>query len=197
MTPTDAALVVPTARLALVCLDLDLLTGSARGPGARAAIEARWGGPVGDAWFHDMDHFAIFRDRLAADPSTTWLMRGIRWRGAGDPEALVGHVGFHGAPGDHDLSAWTPVGVEMGWTVLPAWRGRGIATEAVAALVAWALEQGVSGVVAGIDPANLASQRVAERVGFHRVAAVDDDDEREDIWLYTGGVPAGEVLPHE
>lgn len=191
MPSPDADHVVHTERLDLVCLDLDLLSASARGPRAHGAVEACWGGPVDDAWFDDVDLFVVYRDRLAAEPTTPWLMRGIRWRDR-DGGALVGHVGFHGGPGVHDLSAWTAVGVEMGWTVLPTWRGRGIATEAVQALSAWALAHAATGVVAGIDPANTASRRVAERTGFRRVGAVDADGEHEDVWLLTdAAVTAG------
>ncbi len=198
MPSPDADRLLRTDRLDLVCLDLDLLAESARGREARAEVEARWGGEVADDWFDDVAHFVIFCDRLASDPTTLWLMRGIRWRGDDDRAgAVVGHVGFHGGPGVHDLSAWTPVGVEMGWTVLPQWRGRGIATEAVGALAAWALDRAVTGVVAGIDPANVASRRVAGRVGFERVGEVEEDGQTEDIWLHTGTEPAGTEPPHQ
>lgn len=59
--------------------------------------------------------------------------------------------------------------VEIGYGVAGDWRSRGYATEAVAALVDWALNQsGVVCVTAETDPSNVASQRVLEKAGFVR-----------------------------
>ena len=75
---------------------------------------------------------------------------------------VVGDLGFMGPPGEDG-------GVEIGYCVVPDRRGRGYASEAVAALVAWALVQpGVASVAARCDVVNVASIRVLERAGFHR-----------------------------
>ena len=59
--------------------------------------------------------------------------------------------------------------VEIGYGVAEDWRGCGYATEAVAALVDWALKQsGVMRVTAETEPSNVASQRVLEKAGFAR-----------------------------
>ena len=56
---------------------------------------------------------------------------------------------------------------EVGWSVDADQRGRGIATEAAAMLAAWLFESvGVSRVSAMTHPDNLASVRVAERLGM-------------------------------
>jgi RimJ/RimL family protein N-acetyltransferase len=73
--------------------------------------------------------------------------------------AAVGHCGFHGPPG------WLGR-AEIGYTVFPAQRGQGLATEAAAALVIWAWEQGERTVVAAVPPANLASLAVVRKLGF-------------------------------
>ena len=72
----------------------------------------------------------------------------------------VGDVGFHGPPGpDGD--------VELGYALVPAARGRGLAGESVSLLVDWALAQtGVTAVSARVDGGNPASLRVLERLGF-------------------------------
>ena len=58
---------------------------------------------------------------------------------------VVGDIGFMGPPGEDG-------GVEIGYCVIPDRRGRGYASEAVAALVAWALAQpGVGSVAARCD----------------------------------------------
>jgi RimJ/RimL family protein N-acetyltransferase len=56
---------------------------------------------------------------------------------------------------------------ELGYTVTPAARGRGIATAAVAALTRWAFdEQGLERLTLVIEVANIGSTRVAERCGY-------------------------------
>jgi len=77
---------------------------------------------------------------------------------------LVGETGFHGPPDDSGT-------VEVGYGVLPAWRGRGIATEATGALIRHAFDGSrgrVRRVVARCLPDNPASQRVLERLGMRR-----------------------------
>lgn len=78
-----------------------------------------------------------------------------------DDGVVVGDVGFHGAPTAYDGS------VEIGYGVVPAYRGRGIATEAAAALAGWAHRQpGVATVVAETETGNVASQQVLWKAGF-------------------------------
>jgi RimJ/RimL family protein N-acetyltransferase len=63
-----------------------------------------------------------------------------------------------------------PTGQAMvGYSMLPAWRGRGYATRAVNLVATWAFEQvGVARLIAGTAPENVGSQRVLERAGFAR-----------------------------
>jgi RimJ/RimL family protein N-acetyltransferase len=57
--------------------------------------------------------------------------------------------------------------VEIGYGLVASRRGRGYATEAVRALTAFAVGRpDVTEVVATVDPGNLASIRVLEKVGF-------------------------------
>jgi RimJ/RimL family protein N-acetyltransferase len=73
---------------------------------------------------------------------------------------VVGDAGFHGPP-DEDGE------VEIGYALVPAARGAGLASEAIALLVDWAFEQrGVHAVTARVDPGNAPSRRVLERLGF-------------------------------
>lgn len=68
--------------------------------------------------------------------------------------------------------AWTAVEgvtqVELPWSVEPHFQGRGLATEAATAAIDRARELRFDAVVALVLPANRASQRVAEKVGFNR-----------------------------
>jgi RimJ/RimL family protein N-acetyltransferase len=74
----------------------------------------------------------------------------------------VGDAGFHGPPDEHGE-------VEIGYALVPAARGAGLAGEATRLLVDWARAQpGVRSVIARVDPANEASRRLLERLGFAR-----------------------------
>ncbi len=56
--------------------------------------------------------------------------------------------------------------VEVGWHLHPGHQGRGLATEAARAILAAAAEAGIGEVLAITDLDNLASQRVAARLGM-------------------------------
>jgi [ribosomal protein S5]-alanine N-acetyltransferase len=80
---------------------------------------------------------------------------------------VVGDAGFIGPP-DEDGT------LEIGYGVVPSRRRRRYATEAVAALVEWALAQPrVRAVVAECDRDNEPSIRVLERAGFVRTDEQD------------------------
>lgn len=60
---------------------------------------------------------------------------------------------------------------EAGWALAPAAWGRGYATEAVTAVLAWAATHlGDPPIACIIDPGNLASLRVAAKLDFHETA---------------------------
>lgn len=57
----------------------------------------------------------------------------------------------------------------IGYSVLPAWRGRGYATRAARLVARWAFASvGIARLIAGTMPTNVGSQRVLERAGFRR-----------------------------
>jgi len=78
---------------------------------------------------------------------------------------VIGDVGFKGLP-DADGT------VEIGYEVVPAYRGRGHATEAVRALIPWAFgHPEVRRIVAECAPENAASIRILTKVGFQPIPA--------------------------
>ncbi|HOD66345.1 MAG TPA: GNAT family N-acetyltransferase [candidate division Zixibacteria bacterium] len=87
------------------------------------------------------------------------------WVASGEgrgPRTLIGSGGFHGRPDAEGC-------IEIGYGVLPDFQGRGYATEAVAALVAWALRhRTVTMVFANTGADNQPSIRLLERLGFLR-----------------------------
>jgi RimJ/RimL family protein N-acetyltransferase len=59
----------------------------------------------------------------------------------------------------------------IGYSVLPAFRGRGFATRAAQLVALWAFaETDIARLVAGALPSNTGSHRVLEKAGFHREA---------------------------
>ena len=96
-------------------------------------------------------------------PPGQWFQLGIAER---DSDALIGDIGvqLHGGAG---LLA------EIGFTLAPAAQGRGLATEAVGAVVAWLLAQApAQRVVAVADTRNLASLRLLQRLGLRPFATL-------------------------
>lgn len=80
---------------------------------------------------------------------------------------VIGDVGFMGPPGADGT-------IEIGYSVTPGYRGRGIATEAVGALARWGLNQpAVLSILARCEPDNGPSISVLERVGFVRDGVED------------------------
>jgi RimJ/RimL family protein N-acetyltransferase len=59
----------------------------------------------------------------------------------------------------------------IGYSMLPAWRGRGYSTRAVQLVALWAFaETSIARLIAGALPTNLGSQRVLAKAGFQREA---------------------------
>jgi RimJ/RimL family protein N-acetyltransferase len=81
----------------------------------------------------------------------------VTWKETGE---LIGRTG----PQFHRLWSDDP---EVGWALDPAWWGRGVATEAGAASLAWAFgELGYERVVSITTEENLASRNVMAKLGF-------------------------------
>jgi RimJ/RimL family protein N-acetyltransferase len=59
----------------------------------------------------------------------------------------------------------------IGYSMLPAWRGRGFPTRAAQLVALWAFaETSIARLIAGALPTNVGSQRVLEKAGFRREA---------------------------
>ena len=69
--------------------------------------------------------------------------------------------------------------VEIGYGILEEYQGQSYATEAVGAVVDWALQQpGVTRVEAETSPDNRVSQRVLEKCGFLPSGTVGEEGPR-------------------
>jgi RimJ/RimL family protein N-acetyltransferase len=95
-------------------------------------------------------------------------------------QKLVGHAGFHGPPGRNARS--DAEAVELGYTIFRLYRGRGYATEAARALIAWAREKhGIRRFLFSIAPANEPSLAIARRLGFTEIGRHWDDEDGEEL----------------
>jgi len=92
----------------------------------------------------------------AIDETPAWWVHHIVVNGV-----VVGDIGFHGPAGPDGA-------VEIGYTVVPAWRGRGVASRACGLIVEQAWQDGAEIVIAETDDDNVASQAVLLRNGFQR-----------------------------
>jgi len=113
-------------------------------------------------------------EQMRAEPEQRpWLLRLMVPRTG--PRRAVGHIGFHGPP-DADGR------VEVGYTVLPAHRRQGLATEACRALFAWARdEHGVTRFRASVSPGNEPSLAVVRKLGFRQTGTQWDEEDGEEL----------------
>jgi RimJ/RimL family protein N-acetyltransferase len=82
---------------------------------------------------------------------------------------FIGEAGFHDMR--REMTPSIEGTLEAGWALTPSTHGRGYGSEAMQALVAWADETFPGRrMTCIVDPANLASQRVAAKLGFSEVA---------------------------
>lgn len=86
--------------------------------------------------------------------------------------AYVGDGGFGNFK--RDLGDYVFEAPEQGWALMPSMQGKGYATEAAAAMLAWAESHfGRTDFVCLISPENGPSLRVAEKLGYVEFARTD------------------------
>ncbi len=159
---------IPTRRLELISLSPDAIESLFAGDHAAAeeemglSIPRDWPEPGDERWL------TIRLGQMRSDPGfQLWAVRLMALRVSA--RVMVGHVGFHGPP---DLRR----AVEMGYTVLPSYRRRGYATEAVRGLMDWAVrDQGIRRFRLSISPTNVASLALASRLRFRYVGEHVDE----------------------
>ncbi len=148
---------IPTARLELVLGTPDLFR---RDLVDRSTLGAALGARVPEAWPPSMMDDETLRHfiALASDPAGPALA-GFYWiLVEGGERVLVGNGG---------LIREAPDRLALGYSVLDAYQGRGFATEAVAAILAFGFEDpAVERIVAYTYPSFMSSRRVLEKSGF-------------------------------
>ncbi|REE94822.1 GNAT family N-acetyltransferase [Thermomonospora umbrina] len=107
-----------------------------------------------------------------------WAEHGFGWRAIRSraDRAFLGLVSL-GRPST-PLEGVAEPALEIGWCVEPAAWGRGIATEAAAAMVAEAFERvGAETVIARYRPDNIGSARVAAKIGLRTFTDLTEGDD--------------------
>ena len=170
----ELASMTVTFMRALVARDLD-------------AAEREVGAHV-PAWLPDqLEDFLQYRLlQLEVDPSIReWLGRAMLMTDEAGERRVIGTIGFHGPP-DAEGRA------EIGYSVDPAYRRRGLAREAITAMFDWAGEaHGIHRFIASISPTNEASLRLADGFGYVQVGTqIDDIDGLEIVFETTWPRPA-------
>jgi [ribosomal protein S5]-alanine N-acetyltransferase len=153
---------ISTPRLELIAATLDLLNAELESSDKLSAmlnahVPAGW--PPGE---YDEAAMRWFCDQLYAHPEAVgWFSWYALLRSeVGAQPTLIGSAGFMGPPDDDGV-------VETGYSILPAFEGRGFATEIVSGLLRHAFDDGrVRDVIAHTTPVNAGSIRVLEKNGF-------------------------------
>jgi ribosomal-protein-alanine N-acetyltransferase len=81
---------------------------------------------------------------------------------------IMGDMGFKGGPNDEGI-------IDLGYSIVPSYQGKGYATEMGKAMVDWGISQpNVNRVIAACNPDNFASIQVLEKIGFKITNKTED-----------------------
>lgn len=159
----EGALIVPrleTKRLLLIPFSLEMKRMTLRDKSRLAGlIEAR----VSEDWPGDdlMDALPFFIAQIEKNPSD-FIWDGLIVHKA--DRVLIGDIGFKGGP---DAAG----AIEIGYSIIPEYRGHGYMTEMAKSLIDWAFQQPeINLVTAECLDDNIGSIKVLEKLGMRRVA---------------------------
>ncbi len=160
--PVDGGTLI-TPRLRLVVAPPDVLDWLVARDEARAAALLDADAPTG--WVDADDArsgLAFHAQSIRRDPAQrAWRVRLVI---STQDRRLIGSINLKGLPDAEGA-------VEIGWGIDPAYRGRGLATEAAARVLSWVDAQPAAmRVIATIPDDRVPSQRVATRLGFASTA---------------------------
>lgn len=183
---TFKPLEISTDRLRLVAIDVALSELQLNDPRAFFDLLGLDQPAVWPPDLMDRDALVWAHKALASNPASAgWLFWVFILTGRdGRTDEACGAGGFKGPPDDTGT-------VEIGYSVLREFRARGIAGEALEALIAWAGRSGkVRRVIGHTLPDLMASRRVMEKAGFLEEARFFDQDEQLDVVRYGLDLPS-------
>lgn len=172
--------VISSARLDLILMSPEFLQASSER--RQTSAEGILGVTIPPDWF---DFPSLMQLRLGQMQQTPayrpWSLRAVVLR---EQKRMIGHIGFHSVPDPEYLRQLAPGGLEFGYTIFPAFRRKGYALEAATALMNWASrDERVVRFVLSISPENVASLRLAQRLGFVQIGSqMDEEDGLENIY---------------
>jgi [ribosomal protein S5]-alanine N-acetyltransferase len=136
-----------------------------------ATVAKATGAVYSPGWLEDnVGHLARRARQMRGDPAIRrWLVRPIVLREGDRP--VIGTINFHGPPDERGM-------LEVGYSLLPQFRGRGYAIEAVRALLAWAGRDPIVRVFrASVSPDNERSLHLIGKLGFVRIGEQMDEED--------------------
>ncbi len=165
---------IRTARFELVSMSLAFMQALAAGDLDSAAREL--GAELSSGMREDLANFLAYRiPAVKADPaSQPWLGRSIVMTHPDGRREVIGTIGFHAPPDETGR-------VEIGYRVEAAFRRRGVATECVGALLAWAESMGTHHFRASVAPDNVASLAIVRSFGFRQVGTQVDEIDGDEL----------------
>lgn len=119
---------------------------------------------------------------IAMDPEQLpWLYRAIVMK---EENTMIGHISFHHKAPDPDLFEYSSYATELGYTIEPQYRKNGFAKESAIAMLNWAKAQNVHTFILTISPDNTPSVRLAQSMGFIKIAErMDEIDGVEGVYI--------------
>ncbi|WP_323741899.1 GNAT family N-acetyltransferase [Salinibacillus xinjiangensis] len=164
---------ITTDRLKLITFTVDMMCASLQGKEAFEKISNYY---VDDEYpMEDYKQLLPYKiDRFQQFPEE------MEWEGIiihRDSQTIMGDMGFKGGPNSEGV-------MDLGYSIVTSYQGKGYATEMAKAMVEWGLRQPrVNRITASCDESNLPSIRVLEKAGFKRVGK----EEQEIYWSIAGG----------
>ncbi|MFO0990818.1 MAG: GNAT family N-acetyltransferase [Hyphomicrobiales bacterium] len=171
---------IATERLILRLLPLEAIAATCDGDLGK--IAQLLGCTMPDDWAEVQRLAGLRLEQLDGDIAyLPWSIRAVILR---ETNEAVGYVNFHAQPAAHGAFPQATKMAEVGYTIFEPWRRRGIASEALAAMLRFASENGADQAVLSIAPDNFPSLRLASRFGFVKIGTqIDEIDGPEDVFL--------------
>lgn len=121
----------------------------------------------------EVDHFIAHKVSREINVPGTWMQWVVLKK---DNEELIGDIGVH-------FHAHDPLQAEIGCTFNGSYHGKGYATEALKKITDFLVDKlGKERITASVDPRNLPSVRLMERLGFSQQAYLKESYCMRGVW---------------